>query len=208
MEKKSNLFKVIVSVLIALAVVLAAVGIVSHFKKASNETKPDSTGQTELTKEDKESSHADLLDQASTVEDEGNQILYLAKDQIYSFSLTDSNGIILSFSRDGDEWVYDDDNSLELDQSRIDNVLNYISDVRFISVIETEDGSEYGLDQNSPICVVNDASGNATVISLGNVDEETGQIYFAMNYDFTKIYVNSGKLANVIDYGIEELVKL
>ena len=50
-----------------------------------------------------------------------------------------------------------------------------------------------------------DGNGYQTIISLGNTSED-GQTYFAFNYDFNTVYVNSGKLKNVGEYYIEELV--
>lgn len=54
--------------------------------------------------------------------------------------------------------------------------------------------------------VVSDSSGSSTIISIGNVDEETGNVFFAINYDFDTVYVNSGKLLGVTKYTVQQLV--
>jgi len=96
--------------------------------------------------------------------------------------------------------------SLDINQDRIDKILNYISNIKFIDIITTEDGEAYGLNQNSPVYIISDANDNSTIISIGNIDENEGTVYFAVNYDFTNIYVNKGKLYNIGEYTIESLV--
>lgn len=54
--------------------------------------------------------------------------------------------------------------------------------------------------------VVSDSSGSSTIISIGNVDEETGNVFFAINYDFDTVYVNSSKLLGVTKYTVQQLV--
>lgn len=152
---------------------------------------------------------AEVLDEASEIEDEGENVILLDNEEVYSFQMTDSNNILLTFERDGDDWVYTDDPSIDINEERIEKLLNYITDVRFVDIIanEDEDGDEYGLNQDSPVYIIKDANGYSTFISLGKIDEETGQIYFALNYDFSTIYVNSGKLAGVNKYAIEDLIQ-
>ena len=154
--------------------------------------------------------NVEILDEASEIEDEGESVIFISKDEVYSFEMTDSNNIILNFELQDDQWVYADDTSIAIDQDRIDKVLNYITDVRFTDVISNEEDDEgaasYGLTQDSPVYILKDANGYSTFISLGNVDEKTGEVYFALNYDFATIYLNSGKLKGVSMYSIEDLV--
>ena len=137
----------------------------------------------------------------------GDKIL-ISKDDIYSFSMTDSNGILLTFEKQGDTWVYVDDESLDINEDRIDKVLNYLCQVKFINSFQTDSAKDYGLTQESPQYILYDANEYSTLISLGNVDEKTGNVYFALNYDFSTVYVNEGKLNNVREYGIEELLNV
>lgn len=152
---------------------------------------------------------AEVLDEVSEIEDEGENVILLDNEEVYSFQMTDSNNILLTFERDGDDWVYTDDPSIDINEERIEKLLNYITDVRFVDTISTDDenGDKYGLNQDSPVYIIKDANGYSTFISLGKIDEETGQIYFALNYDFSTIYVNSGKLAGVNKYAIEDLIQ-
>ena len=161
---------------------------------------------------DSQSSHesAKILDEASEIEDEGEYVIKMDKNEVYSFQMTDNKDIILNFERKADKWIYSDDTSIELNQERVDKILNYLTDVRFLNVIalgDDKDSDSYGLNQDSPVYVIKDANDYSTYISLGSVDEKTGQVYFALNYDFSNIYVNSGKLAGLHYYSINDLVQ-
>ena len=192
MSKNSKIFKIGIAVALGLAIILSVIGIVQYLNnKETNENK----------------TYADTLDEYSLVEDSGEKILLIPKDEVTSFSMTDSNGILLAFEKEGDEWVYVDDPSLDMNEDRIDKVLNYIMDISFVDTIDAIDGTDYNLDQNSPMYIVNDSNGNPTIISLGDTTDD-GKIYFALNYDFTKIFVNSGKLGKVLEYKVEDLVAL
>ncbi len=152
---------------------------------------------------------AEVLDEASEIEDEGENVILLDNEEVYSFQMTDSNNIVLTFERDGKDWVYTDDTSIDINEERIEKLLNYITDVRFVDTISTDDenGDKYGLNQDSPVYSITDANGYTTFVSLGETDKQTGQVYYALNYDFSTIYVNSGKLAGVSKYAIEDLIQ-
>ncbi len=187
-------------VLVIIFIILVIVFALLLFKNKGADTSPSLEDKQEST-----ATHAQTLDETSEVEDSGEQIFMMPKDEIYEFSMTDANGILLKFVRHGNDWVYEDDETLDINEDRIDKVLNYLSDVRFVDSFQTDDGDEYGVGQDSRMFVMTDANGYQTIISLGNTSED-GKVYFAINYDFNTIYVNSGKLSNVGDYYIEELV--
>ena len=152
-------------------------------------------------------SHAKELDKKSTKKDKGDQIIYMEKDQVYSFSFPDSNGIQLGFEKVDDKWINPDDTDIELNQDRIDKVLNYLCDIRCVEYIKDANGEDYGLDQNSKYFTIQDSTGDTIIVSI-NADSEDGKTYFALNYDFTTIFINSGKLGNLCEYRIQDLIQL
>lgn len=169
---------------------------------------PESTGDETESNQNENPSHADMLDEESIVEDEGDRVFYIEKEEVKKFSLTDSNGILLEFERDGEQWVCVGYEDLDLDEERVDKILNYICDIRFVDSYNSEDGSEYGLTADSNMFMVEDSGGNDVYVCLGDVNAEDGSVYFALNYDYTLVFKNSGKLANVCDYAIEEILQL
>ena len=183
----------------------------THTENDMDDKQPVSTEETEEVLEDVEFPHAAELDQASEITDDGEQILYLPKDEIYEFSIIDANNILLNFEKKDDKWIYVDDTSMEINGDRIDKILNYLCDIRVVDIIELDDeadAKDYGLSQESPMCIIKDAGGNEILISIGNCSDENCNVYFALNYDFSTVYVNSGKLSNVLQYSVEELLSL
>lgn len=152
-------------------------------------------------------SHAEKLDKKSTDKDKGDQIIFMEKDEVYSFSFPDSNGIVLGFEKIDGMWIYSDDTDFEINQDRIDSILNYLCDIHCVEYIEDANGEDYGLDQNSKTFTIQDSAGDTIIVSINN-DSEDGKIYYALNYDFSTIYVNSGKLGNVCEYAIQDLIQL
>ncbi len=213
LKNKEKILKISLLTVGVLLIVLFGIFI---FKKTHTENNMDdkqavSTEETEEVLEDVEFPHAAELDQASEITDDGEQILYLPKEEIYEFSITDANNILLNFEKKDDKWIYVDDPSMEINGDRIDKILNYLCDIRVVDIIELDDEAdamEYGLSQESPMCIIKDAGGNEILISIGNCSDENCNVYFALNYDFSTVYVNSGKLSNVLQYSVEELLSL
>ncbi len=207
---KSKKFKVLLLIIGILLIVVLLFGIIKVNNKisdtdvASNENVEESFTE----EEEQQPSAAEILDEQSEIEDEGEHIFYMPKEEITHFAITDANGIMLDFEKRDGNWIYVDDESIDINEDRIDKLLNYITDVRFVDSIETENGDEYGLTQDSPSFIIYDANGYSTILSIGSVNEDTGEVYFALNYEFNLIYVNSGKLKGVSEYHIEELVAL
>ena len=207
-NSKSGKIILLIFVVVLLALLLLfALGHQSSWDKDAG-VLPDVNSLQDEAEETNEPSHGDVLDMESEKDDAGEEILLISKDDIYSFSMTDSNGILLTFEKQGDTWVYVDDESLDINEDRIDKVLNYLCQVKFINSFQTDSAKDYGLTQESPQYILYDANEYSTLISLGNVDEKTGNVYFALNYDFSTVYVNEGKLNNVREYGIEELLNV
>ncbi|WP_189260179.1 DUF4340 domain-containing protein [Pseudobutyrivibrio ruminis] len=213
LKNKEKILKITLLTVGVLLIVLFGIFIFkkTHTENDMDDKQPVSSEETEEVLEDVEFPHAAELDQASEITDDGEQILYLPKEEIYEFSITDANNILLNFEKKDDKWIYVDDPSMEINGDRIDKILNYLCDIRVVDIIELDDeadAKDYGLSQESPMCIIKDAGGNEILISIGNCSDENCNVYFALNYDFSTVYVNSGKLSNVLQYSVEELLSL
>ena len=213
LKNKEKILKISLLTVGVLLIVLFGIFIFkkTHTENDMDDKQPVSTEETKEVLEDVEFPHAAELDQASEITDDGEQILYLPKEEIYEFSITDANNILLNFEKKDDKWIYVDDPSMEINGDRIDKILNYLCDIRVVDIIELDDEAdamEYGLSQESPMCIIKDAGGNEILISIGNCSDENCNVYFALNYDFSTVYVNGGKLSNVLQYSVEELLSL
>lgn len=201
----SRVFK-IVAICAALVLIIALC--FSLLKNDGSDT-DGITGDNDLeSSEDTEKDYADYLDEQSSVEDEGDQVFYLSNNEVSAVSITDSNGIFATFERTDDGFTYTDNNEISINADRIESIINYLCDLRATNSLEVEDAAEYGLTQDSDLFVVADNAGTEILISIGDYNEETGEQYFAMNYDFTRVFVNSGKLHNLTEYSFQDLVAL
>ncbi|SHJ31130.1 DUF4340 domain-containing protein [Pseudobutyrivibrio xylanivorans] len=202
---KSKKFKI--ALLILALLIICFLGIIYRIYQVNSKNPPLGLINPDEDPVTVETSHAEKLDKKSTDKDKGDQIIYMEKDEVYSFSFPDSNGIILGFEKEDGKWVYPDDPDIEINQDRVDKILNYLCDIHCVEYIEDANGEDYGLDQNSKTFTIQDSAGDTIIISINN-DSEDGNVYFAINYDFTTIFINSGKLGNVCEYAIQDLIKL
>jgi Ca2+/Na+ antiporter len=159
LKNKEKILKISLLTVGVLLIVLFGIFIFkkTHTENDMDDKQPVSTEETDEVLEDVEFPHAAELDQASEITDDGEQILYLPKDEIYEFSITDANNILLNFEKKDDKWIYVDDPSMEINGDRIDKILNYLCDIRVVDIIELDDeadAKDYGLSQESPMCLL------------------------------------------------------
>ena len=116
-NSKSGKIILLIFVVVLLALLLLfALGHQSSWDKDTG-VLPDVNSLQDEAEEINEPSHGDMLDKESEKDDAGEEILLISKDDIYSFSMTDSNGILLTFEKQGDTWVYVDDEGFKLSLS-------------------------------------------------------------------------------------------
>jgi hypothetical protein len=186
---------------ILLIVVLVLVGVLAYVTFNNNKHFDESDV---VTREDDD--FIEKLEESSEKEDAGESVFFINKSDIATFAFTDNNGIYLTFEKKDDEWILKNETTLDIDEERVDTLLNYLSNVRFVDAISTEEPEKYGLTMESPIFSISDSNDNTTIITLGNVNEETGEVYYAINYDYSNVFVNSGKISNISTYSIEDLI--
>ncbi|MCR4568761.1 MAG: DUF4340 domain-containing protein [Pseudobutyrivibrio sp.] len=215
---QSKKAKVIIIIAALILIIIFAVSVINH--GGLSLTSDDGEAQT-TSDDNKDSSADDKTDSADasdngkedlsdikfeeTEEEEGIQAFFIPAEDIYTFSVTDESGAVLSFKRQQSEWIYAGDESVDVDEKQIDKLLSSLCDIYYTDVIDSKDGSEYGLSKSSKRYELADSSGNSTIISVGNaVDGQESKLYFALNYDFTKIYVNNDKLSKITANSIQD----
>ena len=201
----SRVFKIVAICAVLVLIIALCLSLLkndgSDIDEVSENNNPESIEETEQ-------DYADYLDEQSSIEDEGDQVFYLSNEEVSAVSITDSNGIFATFERTDGGFTYTDNNEISINADRIESIINYLCDIRAINSLEVEDAAEYGLTQDSDLFVVVDSAGTEILISIGDYNEEIGEQYFAMNYDFTRVFVNGGKLHNLTEYSFQDLVAL
>lgn len=170
--------KQFVIILIALAVVLVA-----------------TFGMKTYNKNQKEKETAEK--EASTI-----YISQVQTDSITSFSY-EIGEVTYSFTKDGENWIYDGDSSVDIDEDAVETMLNSLEALTATDEINCEDLSEYGLEDPSDVISYTTDSGSVT-LSVGNKNDMLGS-YYVMTGEDGKVYLTNTSLADVFSKTPEEL---
>ncbi len=125
-------------------------------------------------------------------------------DDVTAFSYQ-LNGETLSFAKDGDNWLYDGDTSLDLDEDSITSMLLAVSNLTTEEALEEYDSlSDYGLDTPSNTITVTTADGTITLLA-GNQNEITNS-YYMMTGDSDTVYLISTDLNSTFGSAVDDLI--
>lgn len=123
-------------------------------------------------------------------ESESVTLKTIPMEEITAFSYL-FNGETYSYTKTGDEWQYDGDTSLNLDESQIEDMLSTITTIEAEEEITDADGlEEYGLSE--PFETITIQKGDEmTNIYIGNYNDIVSAYYFMLD-NSEKIYTKSG----------------
>ena len=178
MQKQRRQF--VITVVILLVLVLAYVGI--HIYNQKQEEKKE--------KEEKENEIT---------------VTELDTDDVTAFSYQVS-GETLSFTKDGDEWVYDQDTSLDLDEDVVNGMIEKAASLTADDSFDDYDSlTDYGLDQPSNTITLTTKE-STTTLYLGNQNAMTSQ-YYLMTGDGETVYAVDNTLSTTFSKTVDSLVK-
>lgn len=143
-------------------------------------------------------------EEKKTAEEEAS-IIYITKadpDDITAFSYQ-VDKTTYSFTKDGENWIYDGDSSLDMDEDEIETMLESLEALTATDEITYKELSDYGLDEPSDVISYTTDSGNVT-ISVGNKNDMLAS-YYVMTEEDGKVYLTETSLADVFSKTPEEL---
>ena len=115
------------------------------------------------------------------------QVTDLEVSDITQFSYV-LDGTTLSFTKNGTEWTYDGDQSVDIDESALETLLNKASAITASDeVTEYDDLADFGLDDPANTVTLKTDSG-LTTIYIGSQNEITNE-YYLKTGDSDTIYV-------------------
>ena len=139
----------------------------------------------------------------SKEEAEKIQVTDLEVSDITQFSYV-LDGTTLSFTKNGTEWTYDGDQSVDIDESALETLLNKASAITASDeVTEYDDLADFGLDDPANTVTLKTDSG-LTTIYIGSQNEITNE-YYLKTGDSDTIYVVDSAPATGFDKSIEDL---
>lgn len=178
MQKQRKQF--IITIVILLVLLLAYIGI--HVYNQKQEEKKE--------KEEKENEVT---------------VTELDTDDVTAFSYQVS-GETLSFTKDGDEWVYDQDTSQDLDEDVVNGMIEKAASLTADDSFDDYDSlADYGLDQPSNTITLTTKE-STTTLYLGNQNAMTSQ-YYLMTGDGETVYAVDNTLSTTFSKTVDSLVK-
>lgn len=176
MEKQKSQF---VLILVVLAVLVAAtVGLKIYNQK------------TEEKEEAEEEAATIYITQAVT-------------DDITAFSY-ELDGETLSFTKDGDSWLYDGDTSADIDEDSVETLLAVFESLTASETVEDyDDLADYGLDAPADTVTFTTDSGTTTIY-VGDENDILSEYYVKLA-DSDTIYLTSTSLQTKFSKSVEDL---
>lgn len=114
------------------------------------------------------------------------------------------DGTTLSFTKNGTEWTYDGDQSVDIDESALETLLKKAAAITATDeVTEYDDLADFGLDNPTNTVTVKTDAG-LTTIYIGSQNEITSE-YYLKTGDSDTIYVVDSATATGFDKSIEDL---
>lgn len=131
-------------------------------------------------------------------EESAKSIIYVTDfdaDDVTAFSYIYED-VTYSFSKDEDNWLYDGDTTLDMDESEIQTVLYYAGNVTADEKItEYEDLSEYGFDEPANTITLT-VDGTQIIIRIGAENEMLGLHYLMVEGDSNLYLVDDTLISN------------
>lgn len=114
------------------------------------------------------------------------------------------DGTTLSFTKNGTEWTYDGDQSIDIDESALETLLKKAAAITATDeVTEYDNLADFGLDNPAnTVTLMTDAG--LTTIYIGSQNEITSE-YYLKTGDSDTIYVVDSATATGFDKSIEDL---
>lgn len=121
---------------------------------------------------------------------------------VFSYQL---DGATLSFTKDGDDWFYDGDTTLDMDEDTIESMLSAVASLTAEEELEEyESLSDYGLESPENTIVITTSDSTITLL-VGDANEITGD-YYVMTEDSDIIYLISTSLSSTFGVTVDELI--
>lgn len=126
-------------------------------------------------------------------------------DSLVGISYEDSEGAMMGFEKDGDEWKYSDDPTIPLSESSMSSMENVFSDIAAVKEItEPDDLADYGLETPAYKLMLTEESGKTDLLLIGSA---TGENYYVMHEDNEKVYTVSADLLSQMAWDLTNVVQ-
>ena len=143
------------------------------------------------------------LEETDTEEKDIIYINQMETDEIIGFSFV-NNGETLSFTKDGENWKYDGNEALSMNQVSMTSMVAMLAKIEAENKLEDHEAiSEYGLDTPSNTITITTKEGTKELL-IGNENEAVDG-YYAMINGEDIVYLISSTLPNKFNCSLDTL---
>lgn len=113
------------------------------------------------------------------------------------------DGETLSFEKDGEDWIYAGDTSLDMDEDSIEEMLGKVCEVTSTEKIDAENLNDYGFDDPTNTITLETAEGSK-VVKIGMYNEIVSKYYLSID-DSKELYLVENDIVTGFDKTAEDL---
>ena len=115
-------------------------------------------------------------------------------------------GKIIDLVKENEVWTLEEDPELEVDQSIIETMLEYICYISTDTVIESPESlAEYGLSNPSNTVCLTLSDNSVVQVLIGDYMDMTGE-YYALVAGDSKVYTISSYIASIFEKSLDDLI--
>lgn len=146
-----------------------------------------------------------VADETEASEDEAYTVNAIEADNVTGFIFTNTNDTV-SLTKDGDEWIYESDKSLDLDESKVSSLISNVAPLTSQDCIENvDDLSVYGLDNPVRTIVISDGDNTCTIF-VGDFNDMTDTYYICLESDMNTVYTAEYNTVYAFETSVDDLV--
>lgn len=114
-----------------------------------------------------------------------------------------NEGTTLKFEKDGENWLYSDDTTININEETIDGMIETVCGITSTQQVTAENLSDYGFDTPENTITLTTAAGT-TEITIGMYNEILSQYYMSINGS-TEMYLIGSDIISSLGNSVEEL---
>jgi hypothetical protein len=143
-------------------------------------------------------------DEEENLEEETYTVNDIEAEDVTRLIFTNSSDTV-SLTKSDDEWIYEDDKSIDIDESAVEDLVDKVSPLKSEDCIENvDDLSVYGLD--TPVRTIMVSNGDKTnTILVGDYNDITDTYYICFETDTSKVYTADYDTVYAFEVSVDDL---
>jgi hypothetical protein len=126
-------------------------------------------------------------------------------DAVTRLIFTNSTAGTISLSKVGDEWIYEDDKTVDIDESEVESLIGKVAGLTSENKIENvTDLSQYGLDEPTGTIMISDGTNSCTIL-VGSYNSMMTANYICLESDKTTVYTTKNSYVSAFEVTVDDI---